>query len=306
VEVVVLGEIFRLNNLEIVFKNRVKKERMKYLKGVLILVVCSIATFGEENKVVRTPFQLVIDDEVRLFKEPQVYGLEVDIFGNTKDIDTEDSKYIIRSKDLYGVNLSMLGEYKKNLYGIQLGVYVMAQNIYGIQVGGLASAENVFGLQVGGFTQRINLTTSTQSVKNVYGIQIGNNVDTKRVIGVQIGTDVILPWFLRGYNFVGKTFYLALDFMATSCRNDRENYGIQINTIQVTEKSYGINISGISYSKIQKGIQLGVVNIGKEVRGLQLGIINYATNLKGVQIGALNIINNYKITPVMIGINMSW
>jgi hypothetical protein len=67
-------------------------------------------------------------------------GLQFSILGNYSPGET----------NVYGVQFSGVGNFgKNNIYGMQIGVYNVAESVYGFQIGIVNKAKNLHGVQIG-------------------------------------------------------------------------------------------------------------------------------------------------------------
>ena len=203
------------------------------------------------------------------------------------------------SSDIYGLSLSLLGEERNNIYGINLGGGAKADNIFGIGIGLLFLAEKKFegiqigflgngnshfngvmisglflnfgggyptshGLQIAGFC---NVLSSLRTIEGVDETLVGGQIALCGNLADHINGFQMALFGNGAYGIKGVQFTTGYNF-ALDC------YGLQIGAVNNVETLYGMQLGAVNFAGELHGLQIGVVNIAESGRGVQIGLVN--------------------------------
>jgi len=271
-----------------------------------IFIITLLLTFFYCVEGAITPVNISLWPPICLFKEADVYGLDVGI------IATKSNKvYGIQfaplwnrnAEELYGIQMSFINYQSNHLKGIQIGIFGN-----GIEAANTASILTLMWFTAAGgrlndaedssASEYFPKSKEAPSLGTLNGIQIalwGNWV--KWMAGLQVSC------------IINRTIQ-ADGIQITGLINEAQYKlkGIQIAALNNGgQYSQGAQIGFLNSSGDLRGIQIGFLNISHDCKGVQIGVLNGCYKLKGIQIGALNFIRKPQIiTPVMLGLNVGW
>lgn len=179
------------------------------------------------------------------------------------------------SINLRGLDISLVGLTRENMYGLALGgVSWTDGRMCGVQAGLFG---NVAGFDADGVMLSIALNNCRATVS---GIQAALFNSAGGLIGIQFGA---LNW------------------------NSGYSAGLQAGLVNADLNEFcGGSLGIVNCTESFVGLQFGLLNIAtKSGRGLQLGLFNASDKYTGVQVGLLNLIGNAPI-PVFPIVNANF